>query len=229
MYKRLLRLALVSCAILPISGAFAADFEPPPPPVEDLRPATYDWSGLYVGLWVGNACMDGTADDGTTAFLLAGCGYKGGIGAGYNYQVQDWVFGVEVDYGWGTEIAENNDPGADIAYQINGIGTGRGKFGYAFDDTLIFLTAGAAYANGELSGTSGAGATPFSENEDHFGWTVGGGIEHAVTDSFRLRLDYLYTDMGKKFYQPCGACNVDVDWGGEHEVRLGGFWAFNFF
>jgi outer membrane immunogenic protein len=227
MKSQLIKLALLTSTLVP-SLAFAADFEPPPP-VDDLRPASYDWTGIYVGIWGGNACMDGTADDGNAPYLLAGCGVKGGIVAGYNYQVRDWVLGIEADYGFGSKIADNVDPVAAIGYNLNSIGTVRGRVGYAFDDTLLFLTAGAAFAEGELSGLAGASSTPFSRKEDHVGWTIGGGIEHAMTDNFRIRLDYLYTEMNNKVYRPCGTCNIDVDWGGEHEVRLGALWAFNWF
>jgi outer membrane immunogenic protein len=227
MKSKVLKLALLATALVPCV-AFAADYEPPPP-VGDLRPASYDWTGVYAGIWGGVACIDGTADDGTAPFLLAGCGGKGGLSGGYNYQIRDWVLGVEGDFGLGSKLADNKDPAAAIAYKLNSIGTVRGRVGYAFDDTLIFLTAGAAMANGELSGLAGASSTPFKTKGNHFGFTVGGGIEHAVTDNFRIRLDYLFTEMNKKTYKPCGTCNVKVDWGGEHEIRLGAVWAFNWY
>jgi outer membrane immunogenic protein len=227
MKSQVIKLALLASVLVP-SLAMAADYEPPPP-VDGLRPASYDWTGIYVGLWGGNACIDGTADDGNAPFLLAGCGVKGGVSAGYNYQIRDWVMGIEADYGFGGRIAENKDPAASINYNLNSIGTVRGRLGYAFDDTLIFVTAGGAFAEGQLSGLAGASSVEFKKKQNHVGWTVGGGIEHAITDNVRIRLDYLYTEMNKKVYHPCGACDVDVDWGGEHEVRLGAVWAFNWF
>jgi hypothetical protein len=42
---------------------------------------------------------------------------------------------------------------------------------------------------------------------------------------FRLRLDYLYTKLGTENYSEA-CCNVDVDTGSEHEVRLGAIWSF---
>jgi outer membrane immunogenic protein len=223
------RLAFSVAALLPASSVLAADLDIPPPPVEELRPATYDWSGAYVGAWAGVACMDGTATDTNipTTYLLAGCGGKGGGLVGYNYQIDSLVLGVEADYGWGGKIAENPDPAVAISYKLNSIGTLRGRVGYAIDDTLIFATGGLAYANAELSGLAGpAPSTPFAIDQNYMGWTIGGGIEQAVTDNFHLRFDYLYTKMGTENYSPCGACSVDVDWGGEHEVRLAAIWAF---
>jgi outer membrane immunogenic protein len=223
------RLAFSVAALLPASSVLAADLDIPPPPVEELRPATYDWSGAYVGVWAGVACMDGTATDtiANTEYLLAGCGGKGGGLVGYNYQIDSLVLGVEADYGWGGQIAKNPDPAVAIAYKLNNIGTVRGRVGYAVDDTLLFVTGGLAYASGELSGLAGpAPSVPFSLDKSYMGWTIGGGVEQAITDNFHLRMDYLYTHMGTKTYDVCATCKVDVNWGGEHEVRLAAIWAF---
>jgi outer membrane immunogenic protein len=225
------RLAFSVAALLPASSVLAADLDIPPPPVEELRPATYDWSGAYVGVWAGVACFDGTATTQTAVppvtDLLSGCGGKGGGLVGYNYQIDNVVLGLEADYGWGSKMADNSNPAIDISYKLNSIGTVRGRLGYAIDDTLLFVTGGLAYANGEFSGSAGpAPSTPFSLDKNYMGWTIGGGVEQAITDNFHLRMDYLYTHMGKQTYDVCTTCKVDVDWGGEHEVRLAAIWAF---
>lgn len=214
-----------------MSNSFAADLEPPPPPIDELRPATYDWSGLYIGGWVGNACINGGTllDSTATEFIVDGCGLKGGALAGYNYQVNDWVLGVEVDYGLSSRIVENTDPGADFNVKFDGLGSARAKLGYAFDDTMVFLTGGLAYADAELSGGTGAAGTPFKTNENIWGWVIGGGIEHAMTDAIRIRLDYMYSDFSDKDFTCSPTCTADVDWGGEHEVRFAFTYAFDMF
>ena len=69
MKKHLLLASLALSAFLPVASSLAADLDmplpppPPPPPVTELRSATYDWSGAYVGGWIGNACIDGTLRD----------------------------------------------------------------------------------------------------------------------------------------------------------------------
>ncbi len=220
---------LLSSAFIFASASNAADYAPPPP-VDDLRPATYDWSGMYVAGWVGNACFSGTADDGLLPLGVGGCGYKGGAGLGYNYQVQDWVIGIEGDYGFGGKLDDDWDHTAVNDYiKLTGVGTLRARVGYAFDDTMIFVTGGAAYADTKITGQRTAAGTPFSAKDDAFGWTIGGGMEHAVTDNFHIRLDYLYSQFGGFDYAPCSACSLKVDWKGEHEVRLGAVWSFNWF
>ncbi len=226
----------VSFHALLLAGAFlfsgvsiAADYEPPPP-VDDLRPATYDWSGMYVGAWAGVACVDGRLNDigGTPGglFEMSGCGGKGGVLAGYNHQFQDFVLGVEGDWGITDKVATNEDAFGDFSFSMNSIATLRARAGWALDDTLLFVTAGGAYARGDIDGI--VAAVPDHIKADHWGWTIGGGIEHAVTDNFRLRLDYLYTQLGSENYNSA-CCELNVDPGSEHEVRLHAIWAFNWF
>ncbi len=228
MKKYLLASALVVSTYVGVGAALAADLEPPPPPVDDLRGATYDWTGLYGGGWVGSACIDGKLTDNGAAggtFENSGCGFKGGVVAGYNHQFEDFVLGIEGDWGMSNKIAKNEEPGVDFSFALDQIATLRARAGVAFDDTLLYVTGGVAYARGDVDGI--ISATPDHLMQDHWGWTAGGGIEHAVTDNFRLRLDYLYTDLGKANYVDA-CCNTTVK-GGEHEIRLGGVWAFNSF
>jgi outer membrane immunogenic protein len=59
----------------------------------------------------------------------------------------------------------------------------------------------------------------------HWGWTIGGGVEHAVTDAFRLKLDYLYTRYSSASYNEA-CCINEVEEFDNHEIRLGAIWAF---
>jgi outer membrane immunogenic protein len=227
MHKLFLRLALITAAFVPAASALAADLDvpPPPPPVEELRPATYDWTGAYVGALVGASCIDGSLYDNTGAqqYEMSGCGFKGGALVGYNQQFENWVIGMEADWSRTNDVVKNTDPTADFAFSMNHEVTVRGRVGWAEDNTLLFLTAGAAFAQGNLDGI--VAATPDNITGKHWGWSVGGGVEHALTDQFRLKLDYLYTRYsGDKYQEAC--CDVDIDNFGNHEVRVGAIWAF---
>src|SRR3989337_3448225 len=59
-------LGLAVAIMLPASSAFAADLDVPPP-MDDLRPATYDWSGPYIGIFGAAIAVDGTYDATCTA------------------------------------------------------------------------------------------------------------------------------------------------------------------
>ena len=227
MKKYLLLASLALSAIIPTAAAIAADLDlpPPPPPVEHLRPATYDWSGFYAGAWVGTACIDGTLTDNTAAitYLNAGCGYKGGVLAGYNHQIDNVVFGVEADWGMTTDIVHNIDPTADFRFKLDNLATLRGRLGYAIDDTLLYVTAGGAYAQGEYNGI--VWPAPSGLKQDQFGWVAGLGVEHAFNDSLRFRLESLYTKLGDAAYTSA-CCNITNHWGNEWETKAALIWAF---
>ncbi|MGA2636345.1 outer membrane protein [Methylocella sp.] len=89
-------------------------------------------------------------------------------------------------------------------------GSIRGRVGYAWDRVLIYATGGVAFGgfNGNISGNFpggffGPNATAFpafggsaSASSTRVGWTVGGGIEYAVTNSWSIRAEYRYTAFG---------------------------------
>ncbi|HQX84913.1 MAG TPA: hypothetical protein PKV23_05435, partial [Aestuariivirga sp.] len=58
-------LGLAVAIMLPASSAFAADLDVPPP--DNLRPATFDWSGPYLGIFGAAIAVDGTYDATCTA------------------------------------------------------------------------------------------------------------------------------------------------------------------
>ncbi len=226
----LIRFSVAIAALLPTAAAIAADLDtlPPPPPVANLRPAHYDWSGFYVGGWAGLTCLDGRGSliDNTTPsgpWSNGGCGFKGGALGGYNYQMDNIVFGAEADIGTTSDIVRNTEAGADFRFNMNYLATLRGRAGWAMDDTLFYFTAGGAYAQGEINGI--VAAVPNHVKADQFGWTVGAGIEHAMTDRVRVRLEYDYTQFPTTKYQS-GCCNIDWNWGGEHEIKAAAIWAF---
>ncbi len=219
----LFKLSVAILALVPVAQAIAADA----PAVVQLRPAQYDWSGIYAGGWVGLACLDGSGSlvDNTAGktFNNGGCGFKGGALMGYNYQFDQFVVGAEADLGTSTDIVRNTEPTADFRFNMNYLATLRGRAGWAMDNTLFYLTAGGAFAQGELNGI--VSATPSHLTANQFGWTVGAGMEHAVSDHFRVRMEYLYTQFANTKYQDA-CCNVDWNWGGEHEVKAAAIWAF---
>lgn len=211
MSKLLLRVSIAAAALASVSSAaFSADIDvmPPPPPVEELRPATYDWTGPYVGVWGGGVfteghydktpdCAPGNPACGPVDPEMSGTGFAGGVLAGWNYDMDGFVIGVEGDYGWGGQVAQNRDPAEMTEMSYDAIATARVRAGFAFDDTLIYATGGAAFVNANFSGEVGPIGNSINDSDDKWltGWTVGGGIEHAFTDSLHARLEYLFIDL----------------------------------
>lgn len=219
--------AFAAVVAAPASG-LAADYAPPPAP--ELRQA--DWSGPFLGGIGALSCMEthyipSTGPDPD----LNGCGGMGGLIAGWNYQVGDWVLGIEGDAAWGGHNAENNLDAVD--YDIDFLGTVRGRVGWlASDQTLLYVTGGAGWLKGTMDALVGPASVKQKDTKTHFGWLIGGGVEHAFTDYFHARLEYLYGQFDDKDYDLTvpGSCSpkciADLDFEELHMIRLG--LTFNF-
>jgi len=174
--------------------AWAADLSPAPA----VAPAPYNWTGLYVGANVGYASARVTetvsGGGGTASANLPGG--IGGFQIGANGQFGAVVLGFEADFdgNMATKSVIGNGILSGTA-QIPWIGTLRGRVGYAFDRFLLYATAGGAAT--QLISTVNVGAIGSSSTTNtHGGWTAGGGLEAAVTDSLSARVEYLYVDTG---------------------------------
>ena len=203
MHKLFLVSALASAAILTAVPAFSADLDvmpPPPPPVEELRPATYDWSGISAGVFVAANALEGKFDAsplcgcGVNDVSMSGIGFAGGLKVGADYQMGDIVFGAVADWAMGKEIARNDHGTIESFLNMKNMATIRGRVGWALDDTLIYATGGLAIAQMELGGETAT--VTDSEAKWTKGFTIGGGMEHALSDNFSVGVEYLYTKFG---------------------------------
>jgi outer membrane immunogenic protein len=202
---------LASVGAIALAGsAFAADLpmQAPPPPIP-----IFSWTGLYLGAQIGYAWDHDSEnfDLGPTAlgapvpvFLASSFsdspqGVIGGAHIGYNLQINQWVAGIEgtVD---GTSINKSIfDPisGINVSTKAPIQGSLRARAGVAWDRALIYVTGGAAFTSihNDYS-VFGAGIPSESISKTRSGWTVGAGIEYAVTNNWSLRAEYRYSDFG---------------------------------
>lgn len=227
----LFRLALVSSVLVPVTSALAADLEPPPP-VDDLRPATYDWTGISAGAFGSANAVDGNYDASpicgcvATDIEMSGIGYGFGVRAGYDYQWNNFVLGAIGDWQFGIgNLATNDAPAEDTYLKMNNLATARARVGWADDNTLLYATGGFAAAEMEFGGAVGPAGVDDSEAQWALGWTVGGGIEHAITDAISVSLEYLYINLeGTTHALSDGAGSggdVDMEYNDIHTVRAG--------
>jgi outer membrane immunogenic protein len=209
------RILVAGALVLAGSGlVFAADLPPAaePPP---RAPATYvptvapvyDWSGIYVGLNGGY----GFGDSNWTAPGIAPTGnfdVNGGViggTIGYNFQWSSFVFGIEADLDWadlkGNSSVAACGVGAGVTCETESewLGTVRARLGWAWDRVLFYGTAGGAAGNIQ----AGLNPPETFDTSTEFGWTVGAGVEYAITDNFTARIEYLYVDLSN------GTCNVN--------------------
>jgi outer membrane immunogenic protein len=155
----------------------------------------YNWSGFYAGIngGYGFGRSEWSAATGASTFDTSG-GLVGGT-AGYNYQMGQWVLGLEGDIDWSdlkgsTTAAPCTTTSCET--RNSWLATARGRLGYSVGRLLPFVTAGGAFGDIKATPTGFAG-----ERDTKAGWTVGGGVEVALTGPWTAKVEYLYVDLGK--------------------------------
>ncbi len=138
-----------------------------------------------------------------------------GAFAGYNIQLDDVVVGVEGDYTHGELRGVASDtlvePGTtslarSSTVSVTDYGTVRARAGYVVGSFLPFATAGLAVARlqennviGNIIDASGAVVAPTARQRTSerytFGFTIGAGIDFALTDNIVLRGEYQYVQL----------------------------------
>ncbi len=208
------RILLASVGAIALAGsAFAADLPSRAPPPVYVPPAPiFTWTGIYIGGQIGYAWGTSNTNLGDnfgdyTSFSTNNSGVIGGAHVGYNLQLSQFVVGLEGDVD-GSSLSKTvyGDPligagtgfGVFVPTTISGNlgvqGSIRGRVGYAWDRVLLYATGGVAFG-----GFNGSISTPIgydSASTTRVGWTLGGGLEYAVTNNWSIRAEYRYTQFG---------------------------------
>ena len=196
------------------SAAVAADlpaYEPAPAVAAPVP--SFTWTGPYIGAQVGygwgNSKTAGFSRPDPKGWLIGGY-------AGYNVEINGLVAGVETDFNWSNQDDRRTIGGARVKSDVNWAGATRGRIGYAFDRFLVYGAAGVAYADREIS-VRGAGKS----SKTAIGWTVGGGVDTAITENVVARAEYRYTDYGTDRFR---GVRSDLT---EHRIMAGVAYKFN--
>jgi outer membrane immunogenic protein len=183
----------------------------------------FDWSGQYLGLQAGYVWGESRHTDagGTTSGDFDIEGFAGGLTAGWNFQSNNLVFGLESDFSLSNVDGSTltNCGAAGCSTEIDWFSTSRGRLGFAMDNVLLYGTAGLAVADVDAS-TSGLA----SNSDILLGWTAGAGVEFAVNQSFSIKAEYLYMDLGKINVPTPSPVKAKVD--ENHIARIGFNWHF---
>ena len=206
--------AAVALALM--GSAQAADMPIMPrkaPPM--LVPFTYNWTGFYLGANVGYGWSDGSGSitmGGATGPVSGdGNGIPYGLQLGYNWQFGSWVYGIEADI-QATSVS-SSITGMAGATTFTGdsklpwFATLRGRVGYAWDRTMIYVTGGAVYGNAELDGVLST-TGPFSTSKSFWTYTVGGGLEQALWGRWTAKIEYLYVGTPNDVPVPPGTTSI---------------------
>jgi len=136
--------------------------------------------------------------------------------AGYNRQWGSFVAGVEGDISWrhfDKTVATAGSPFLTFSVgtaaftttvSTNWLATIRPRIGYAVDKALFYATGGVAIGDVKYS-NSYVGFSPLgfgsefetaAVSQTRVGWTVGAGIDYAITPHWVVSGEYLHVDLG---------------------------------
>jgi outer membrane immunogenic protein len=220
MHKGTMRRAVLACGLASAamlgSAAHAADINRPvyKAPPAGVLPAAYDWTGFYIGGHIGYGWSKNTFSDPFVPFSVSDAnanGILGGGQVGFNYQVGQFVFGVEGDMS-GTGIKGGPTVlGANFNTNVDWTATATGRAGYAFDRWLVYAKGGAAWAHDRYSTNFYTFPGSVELTDTRFGWTVGAGVEYAFAPQWSAKLEYNYMDFGTKTYSFAPGSSTDID------------------
>jgi outer membrane immunogenic protein len=197
--KKYLLSSVAALGLVAAGAASAADLPSRKGPVvAPIYAPIFTWTGFYVGANAGYAWgqIDST-NLGVIPQFKDPDGFVGGGQIGYNYQIGQWVVGLEADF-QGADLKATTGAlnGFSASNELNWFGTVRGRVGYAFDRFLPYVTGGFAY--GQVKNKITAPTFVYSDDNVQYGWTLGAGLEYAFTNNLSAKVEYLYVDLDKE-------------------------------
>lgn len=145
-------------------------------------------------------------------------GFIGGGQAGYDWQTGSFVLGVVTDFDGSSlggskyftgapftaaGIYKGDTLNVNAKADLNWLGTTRGKVGYVVtpdNRLMIYGTGGVAYGGGntqfDVADSRFGAYWSGNPNSTRVGWTIGAGVEYALTNNVTIGAEYLYADLG---------------------------------
>ncbi|SFH85475.1 outer membrane protein [Bradyrhizobium sp. cf659] len=221
MRNKLIAAFACTTALVSTGAASAADLGARYTKAPAYAEPLFNWTGFYVGGHIGGAWTNeqfiNNGSGAPFADLSPGQGFRqrnsgvmGGAQIGYNWQANNYVFGME-----GTISGLDNKGsftntvfgvGLDdqFSWRANVLATVVGRAGFAVQNNLFYFKGGYAGVNNRLSvidnvanpSTGSGGQTHW-----HNGWTVGAGWEYGVTRNWIVGLEYNYAAFSSQTYQ----------------------------
>ena len=188
------------------------------PPNPGASAGPWNWAGLYAGVNYGGGA--GTASQSDSLLGDRGTydvsGTIAGATAGYNWQRNRVVFGIEGDIDYSRiKGATSGTAAAPCSFgvslincdtRLNWLGTARVRVGYAWDRLLPYVTGGLAVGSLQSSEGDLQSLLTGSGSVTRAGWTAGAGIEARIDNRWSTKFEYLYVDLGSGtvFDEPIG-------------------------
>jgi outer membrane immunogenic protein len=209
---RLSLLASAAVLVLP-AAAIAADL-----PSRSAAPAfvaaapALNWSGFYVGGHIGairtrvklEVIGNSEGYSGSNDWNNA----SAGVHAGYDHQIGQIVVGVEADVNLRFSDASPVSFGGRVAedgYRSSAKWDAslRARLGYLVTpDALLYLTGGVVAANFKFTNPGCDACADWGNANlnggNRVGWTLGAGVQYALSQTLSVRVEYRHNDFGTK-------------------------------
>jgi outer membrane immunogenic protein len=183
---RLFAITLAGALILMSGSAMAGGLYAPGP----VSPMS--WSGFYVGGNLGGAfdpndlsIKDLSEEQDLTLRKSNDDEFIGGVHAGYNWQMQNYLIGIEGD--------------ANFANDLDVLGSIRGRLGLVYDRWLVYGTAGVAFLSTDehfVVVSADDGPFGFKHSDDDTGFVGGGGVDYMIWPNVSAGVSALFYDFG---------------------------------
>jgi outer membrane immunogenic protein len=215
------KVLLASAAVILSGNAFAAKLPPKMPAnVYAAAPvAPVSWTGCHVGVHAGAGWNRARFSDptgfniapfGSTVNVDSGPGLVGGVQLGCDYQfATNWVLGLAGDFSWANISHDEVDPffagktfGVPLTVQAKtqSLGSVTARLGYAWNQYLVFVKGGPAWAREKYAVNNFACVIFVScysnATTTRPGWTAGGGIEWAFMPAWSVVVEYSHYGFG---------------------------------
>ena len=198
--------ALIQIAVT--MGARAADMPiKVPPAVVPLA----TWTGFYVGANVGGGFSQKKfidnfpTPDGVLDASPNPSAWVGGLQAGYNYQINSLLFGLEGGFTWlgaRSTFSCFNFGAQSCTADPEWLATFTPRIGAVFGPALFYVKGGPAWIRdtytdissvaAHAGGVASAPGDLFTAHDIRSGWTAGAGIEYLFLPNWSVRVEYDY-------------------------------------
>ncbi len=168
-----------------------------------------NWTGLYAGAHLGAGMGDIETSDLASASIDADT-FLGGIHAGYNLQMGNFVGGLEVDGTWGNGGDSVKQGSLDINAGSDWMSSARLRLGYASGNWLVYATGGVAL--GDIDVALKDTGIDDQMSQTMVGYAIGGGVELKLTDSWVARVEALHYGFSEEEFKSApGTIGIEAD------------------
>ncbi|MER8583615.1 outer membrane beta-barrel protein, partial [Mesorhizobium sp. M1423] len=199
--------------------------------VASFEAPAYNWTGFYIGGAGGAGASVHQINVPPLGDLefngIGGEGVFGELNAGYDHDFGSWVAGVMVDARYSGMTTELEVPGGSINLDTDYGFDVLGRVGLKVNEsTLAYVLGGYSWQHFDLNASS-----PIGDIIDwgSSGFSVGGGLEAAVTNNVTVGLEYRYSQFAEKdiLEEFGGPGDVLTTTPSFHTVRIGAKYKFN--